>query len=219
MQTNSILIIEDEQSLNNYLKEYMEIYFANVYCAFNGEEGFELYNKYKPDVIITDIHMPKLDGLSLIAKIRENDKDTKIIVLSAFTDKEKLFKAIELQLVTYLVKPIRGNEIKNIILNIKKQIETKNSIRLTPQYSFDIKSLQLFNNQKEVTLTLYEKRFLNLLLQKPNNCISHNDILLFVYDLKETSQNALTSMVKRLRKKIDDDIIVTCFKEGYKINI
>lgn len=219
MQKNSILIIEDEQALNENLEEYMNLHFENVYCAFNGEEGLELYNKYKPDVIITDIHMPKLDGLSLVEKIRKTDKNIKIIILSAFTEKEKLFKAIELQLVTYLVKPFSVKDVEAAISTVKKQIKVKNIHQLSPKYSFNMQTLQLFDQEHEIALTKYEKKFLNLLLQKQNICVSHNDILLYVYDLKESNQNALASMVKRLRKKMDDNIIITCYKEGYKILI
>lgn len=219
MKKHSILIIEDEVVFNQFLQEYMEIYFEKVYSAFDGEEGLELYNKYRPDIIITDIHMPKIDGLDLIAKIRQTDTTTKIIVLSAHTDKEKLFKAIELQLVTYLVKPIKSDELKAIILNIQKLIQNSNIISISKDCSFNLLTKELFVENKNVPLTLNEQNFLVLLLQKPNVCISYNEIHNIVFELNEYSKNSMASLVKRLRKKVYKDIIVSCYDIGYKIVI
>lgn len=217
MNRNSILIVEDDKALNQHLVEYMENYFENIYTAFDGESAYESYLKHEPAVIISDIHLPKSDGLEFITKIRENDDDTKVIILSAHTDKEKLFKAIELNLITYLVKPIKSDELQKAILNAKKQLEKKYIIQISEKYFFDTQTNQLYLNKEEVSLTLQEKKFLSLLLQRKNNSVSYEDISLHVYEFNEFSQNAITSLVKRLRKKLDDEIIKTSFKIGYKI--
>ena len=67
----SILIAEDEQKLLNSMVEYLELFFEKVYTAQDGMTAYEIYEKQKPDIIIADIHMPRLDGLSMIEKIRK----------------------------------------------------------------------------------------------------------------------------------------------------
>ena len=219
MNKNSILIVEDEIKLNQFLCEYMEIYFDVVYSAFNGDDGLEIYKKNKPDVIFTDIQMSKLNGLEFAEKIRENDKDTIIVILSAFTEKEKLFKAIELQLLTYLVKPIKSDELKQTILNIKKQLKSRDIINLSETTEYHLSTSTLVKGNKEIELTLYEKKFLNLLFQRKGICVSYEDISMYVYDLDDFSKDSITSLVKRLRKKLDKNIILNCFNEGYKLQI
>jgi two-component system response regulator VanR len=74
----------------------------------------QLYEKYKPDIIITDIQMPKLNGLEFVKRIRQKDKKTQIIIITAFCDKDYLLKAIELGLVKYLVKPVKKKSLKRL---------------------------------------------------------------------------------------------------------
>ena len=98
----SILIAEDEKELLEPMVEYLELFFTNVYWARDGLSAYEKYLKHKPDIVIADINMPRLDGLSLAKQIRDNDKITKIIIATAHSEQEKLLKAIELNLVKYL---------------------------------------------------------------------------------------------------------------------
>jgi len=102
----SILVAEDETKLLHTMVEYLQLFFTHVYAAENGLRAYELYLEKHPDIIIADIHMPLLDGLSLIKKIRREDRKTKIIITTAHSDKEKLLQAIELNLVKYLIKPV-----------------------------------------------------------------------------------------------------------------
>ena len=122
----SILLAEDEEELREFLKEYLQIFFTKVHTAESGDEAYKLYEDKKPDIIITDINMPSMDGLTLISKIREDDSDTKIIVMSAHSEEEKLLKAIELHLETYLIKPINAEKLKYVLLIINYYILYKN---------------------------------------------------------------------------------------------
>ena len=126
-----ILVAEDEEELREYLVEYLQLFFKYVYSAKCGQEAYKIYLEKKPAIILSDINMPNMDGLSMISLIRERDKKTKIIVMSAYSDKEKLLSAIELNLITYLVKPIKIETLKEIILNTVESINaTSNKIYL-----------------------------------------------------------------------------------------
>ena len=114
----SILIAEDEEKLLHSMVEYLQLFFTYVFAAKDGMHALEIYEKEKPDIIVADIHMPQLDGLSMIEKIRKKDEHTKIIITTAHSDKEKLLQAIELHLVKYLVKPVESSTLKDLLLSL-----------------------------------------------------------------------------------------------------
>lgn len=218
MNNNSILIIEDDETLNQFLYEYMEVHFDVVYTAFDASKAFLLYKEYRPSAIISDINIPKQDGLELIKKIRERDNETIIVILSAYTEKEKLFKAIELNLLTYLTKPVKSDELSQTVTKIKKLLNNTSSVNISESVKYNLSSCKLTVNNKEVDLTLYEKKFLSLLLQNKGKCVSYEDISKEVYDLNSSTKDSIGSLVKRLRKKVGTQVIINCFNEGYKID-
>ena len=219
MNNLSILVVEDEIELQNQLVEYFELYFKKIFTASNGIEAFESYNANKPSIIFTDINMPKQNGLEFVKKIRENDDTTPVVILTAHTDTEYLLTAVELNLVSYLLKPIKMDKLRETIEKILKNIKDNDVINLYDLYSWD-KSLKLlfFNNEK-VNLSKYELLFLELLIQKKNITVSYEEIHYFIYDDTEFSTDAIRSLVKRLRQKTSKDLIKSSYKEGYKIEI
>ena len=99
MKKLKLLYAEDEHTTRkNHIKYINHKFDFEIFEASNGEEAYNLYLEHYPDIILTDITMPKMCGLTLIEKIRENDNTTHIIVLSAHNEEEKLLKAIELNL-------------------------------------------------------------------------------------------------------------------------
>ena len=90
-----VLFVEDEENIRINAITYLRRLFEEVYEAKDANEAFEIIDNKKPHIIITDINMPKTNGLEMIRKIRKNDLYTKIIVLSAYTKTEYLLEAIE----------------------------------------------------------------------------------------------------------------------------
>ncbi len=215
----SVLIAEDEKQLREYFAEYLQIFFKTVYQAACGQEALEVYKTKKPDIIVADINMPNLDGLSMIESIRKNDITTKIIIVTAHSEKEKLLKAIELHLARYLIKPINSDALKELLFTLVQEIENeKRIVFLKEGYRWDKKLKSLQKNGSDIRLTKKEQRLLNLMLNKPNRSISNEDIYYTLYEdqpEKEFSINALTSLIKRLRTKLPDDSITSNYGVGY----
>ena len=116
MKNLSILIAEENVFLREELVDYISTFVDDIYQANNGIEAFDMYQKYKPSIILTDIDMPLLNGLELTEKIREVDENIEIIIISAYTYTEYLLSAIELDLVSYLAKPIQRNKLEDTLL-------------------------------------------------------------------------------------------------------
>ncbi|WP_135555951.1 response regulator transcription factor [Paenibacillus cymbidii] len=101
------IIAEDEMLVRVGLKSLInwnELGLALLSDASNGQEAFDMYNEYKPDIIITDIKMPKMDGIELMKKIRETDRRVRIIILTCLEEFEMIKKAMELEVDGYIVK-------------------------------------------------------------------------------------------------------------------
>jgi DNA-binding response OmpR family regulator len=217
----SILVAEDEIELRESLKEYLEIFFHRVYSASCGNEAYDIYQQKKPNIILTDINMPNLDGLSLISKIRENDNETKIIVMSAHSDQEKLLHAIKLHLETYLIKPIKNDALKKVLIETVALIrDTEKRIYISDTLYWNKDTDILIQNNKEIPLRNKESLLLKLLFSKPNHNFSAKEIFEYLQnnkEKKEFSSNSITSLMKRLRTKIPDGIIHNIYGSGYKI--
>jgi len=217
----SILLAEDESELRELLHEYLQLFFSRVYAAASGDEAYDIYKQKKPDIIITDISMPKLDGLEMISNIRENDKETKIIVMSAHSEQEKLLLAIKLNLESYLIKPIKTETLKTILLDIVKDVREKSHRTYVGENIYwEHETNTLWGNSKEIKLRKMESMLLKLLFSKPNDIFSTKEIFDHLHETKsdkEFSVHAVTSLMKRLRAKLPNEVIHNIYGSGYKV--
>lgn len=119
-QNCTLLIVEDMKSTREEMYKLTRDYFQTVYTAENGEEGLKLFKQHRPTLTLTDIQMPKMDGVKMAKMIKKNYKDSPIVILSAYDDKEYLFHAIETGVTTYLLKPINPELVLEKIYEISK---------------------------------------------------------------------------------------------------
>jgi len=117
---DSLLYVEDEQAIQYELAEFLENFCEKLYIANNGVEGLELFNKHKPKLVLTDIKMPKMDGITLSKEIFKLDPNVHIIFTTAFTDMNYLQEAIEIHADGYIVKPIDLNLLENMLQKVIK---------------------------------------------------------------------------------------------------
>jgi DNA-binding response OmpR family regulator len=215
-----LLYIEDEEFIRENAILFLEEYFEDIYGADNAISALALYHDKKPDIIITDISMPKMSGLELCEKIRQSDSTTPIIITTAHTHTDYLLKAVELQLVKYLVKPIQEEELlKALALCIDKlQNRNSNIIKLTPTHTYDTFNQTLFYHDNIIKLPQQERLFLQLLLKNPAHIYTYSEIENYLFP-EGMSEDALKTLVKNLRKKTEKSLIENHSKIGYKINL
>ena len=219
-----ILFVEDDQVIRENYVTYLKMFFSEVFEAEDGEKAYELYKLKKPDIMIIDINIPKLNGLDLLERIRENDYSTKAIMLTAHSDKSFLLKAVGLKLTRYLVKPVSRKDLKEALkLTIdevlKFNVTTVQKIDLPDDYSWDFQLKELKYHNVIVELTNKEKIFLELLFSHKNRVFTYDEISDYVWGYNDSiTLNGLKNIVKRLRKKLPENTILNIFNEGYKID-
>jgi DNA-binding response OmpR family regulator len=213
-----ILIVEDDVDSNELMTLFFKDYFKSVFSAFDGEKAYSIYLDEDIDVIITDIEMPKLNGIELIKRIRVDDKSIPVFILSSKSDLSLLLEAIPLKLEEYVLKPLNFEKLTKIA-NIYKKKYAKESYEIgyMTNYSFITKSLTY--NDKNISLTNNEISLLELLIYRINSSVSYEDIAFEVYDNDNDniSINSVRILITRLRKKIPSLYIESIPKLGYTL--
>jgi len=226
MDSYTILYAEDEEQTRLNYTNYLNRYFKKVYSVSNGEEALSEYEKHKPDVLLLDINMPKINGLEVAKKIRQKDKVSRIIILTAHLEQDKLLFAAELNLTKYLPKPISRIELKEALNEAISQLqevsEEIDCICLGENIVWDKRSKKLKNDGVDIKLTKYEMLLLELLSSKENKIFSLDEISLHLWndiDDLELDTTKLKDIIKRIRKKLPKNSLENIYGAGYKLNI
>ena len=214
-----ILYVEDEDNIRENAVFYLKRLFDIVFEAKDAFEALEIIEQKNPHIIITDINMPKLNGLELIKNIRKKDSKIAIIVLSAYTKTDYLLEAIELGLVKYLVKPIRHETIYPVLTQCVKKIKNDNSnIKyFSKDCYFDSLNKKLIKDEIDVKLTNKESDLLSLLCENKNQTVFYETIEAVVWNDSFMSEDAIRSVARNLRKKLPRNCLENFSKIGYKI--
>ena len=221
----TLLYAEDEVETRKNYANYLKRYFKEIFVVENGQEALDCYEKNSPNILLLDINMPLINGLELAKKIRLKDKKTRIIILTAHLEQDKLLFAAELNLTKYLPKPISRLKLKEALKEAAsqyKELDFANStISLSENFIWNNNTKKLSRNKEDIKLTKHEILLLELLTSKKNSIFSNDEISLYLWndvsDL-EYSATKLKDIIKRLRKKLPKDTISNIYGAGYKLN-
>lgn len=216
-----ILYSEDDEFTSNNMYEMFNIMFKHVYTAKNGQEALELYNEKAPDIIILDIEMPHMSGIEVAKKIRETNPHVPIVFATAYTETRYFLQAVELNITTYLIKPINMVDLQEALKKCKKKLtyEKNTVINITEEINYNIEEHSLYVKEEHIHLTKNEMLFLEYMLKYPNQVISYEEFENNIwYDIGMTG-GAIRSLVRDLRKYIGKDTIKNISGVGYKLII
>ena len=204
-----VLYVEDDDVARENGVEYLENFFDKVFEASNAVKALQLYEQYKPQIIITDIQMPKINGLEFIKQIRQKDKKTQVIVITAFCNQEYLLKAIELQLVKYLIKPVNEKDFEEALLLCIKSLEEdiSNIVKFDETSYFDTFNKTLVIENELIKLRAKEILFLELLIKNKNRYVTYEEIESYVWFDSVMTKDALKTLVKNVKTKLQKDMI------------
>lgn len=222
----NLLIVEDHKDTLNSMYDFFKFIFNKVYLAEDGLEALEIYNNNSIDVIVSDINLPKLNGLDLIKEIRKDNLSIPIIIVSAQFNTDVLFKASNSNIQAYLRKPIMIDEIKKALKTITDyrnlNIENKkqNLTKINNSIYFNKHNHYILVDNIKIELTKKECELLSLLLMNKNQIVYYQKIEqeLWLNHGNSMSEYSLRTLIKKIRKKLKYEVLENIPKVGYKIN-
>lgn len=225
LESMRFLYVEDDVETQLNLRMLLEDEVGEFFSAYNGHEGLGIYEKEKPDIILTDIRMPHQDGLSMAREIKKRDKNQIILVATAFDDKETLIETINVKVDGFVAKPIDFDKLLELLEEKTKEIEAghekENIVKLEKDYYWDKQTKILVYQGENIRLTKKERDLLSLLFSAPfDTAFTYEEMFLALWgDSSMMKHDSLKTIVKQLRKKLPQNIIKNVFGIGYAIGI
>ncbi len=148
-EEHKLLFIEDNEGLRHNVQQLVQKFFQETYMARDGIEGIALFKKHQPQIVITDINLPRMNGLQLAEQVRSLNPRAKVIIMSAYDDKEYLFEAIRNNVFRYISKPAKVAKIIDVLY------ETKSALKAEEERSFFQNQLEeIFHYQNHLVVML-----------------------------------------------------------------
>lgn len=214
-----LLLVEDDPNLRYVVQCGLEDIIGGyeVQTAANGEEGLKVWETFRPDIIISDIDMPVMDGFEMVRRIRETDADTPILFASALTSPKDVKHGYELGVNNYVKKPFIADELDAHMKAVLKMTQgthtrTETGFCKFGSYTLDTEHGTLRNDStgQRQTLTATETKLLQILAQNKNETVRREAILSRCWNTEDDyfASRSLDVFVSKLRKlfEADDDI-------------
>ena len=201
-----ILIAEDEKSLNRIIAKQLKAAGYSVDCVFNGEDAYDLVSMTDYDAAVFDVMMPKIDGFSLLRKIRNEGNNLPVLFLTARDSIEDRVEGLDIGADDYLVKPFAFEElIARIRVLIRKNSVSNSNIITVADLTVDISSRKVARGGKDILLSAKEYELLQYLAVNNGIVLSREKIEdhIWNYDY-EGGTNVVDVYIRYLRKKIDE---------------
>lgn len=224
-----VLLVEDETTLALIIKDTLEGQGFRIALAGDGEEGLQRFFREKPDVVVADVMMPRMDGFEMVRRIRRSDAETPVLFLTARSAINDVVEGFELGANDYLKKPFGMQEL---IVRIRalagrgvgtKRVSPPNEVFEIGSYLFTPRTQRLLHQGTVAELSHRESEILRRLCEHPDQVVDMRDILLELWgDDSFFNQRSLHVFITKLRHKLAKDKgvrIVNVRGIGYKLII
>ncbi|GKQ43056.1 DNA-binding response regulator [Companilactobacillus sp. RD055328] len=213
-----ILIVDDEISIATLLEYNLQQAEYETVVVHNGQDAFAKYQEEHFDVVILDLMLPKIDGITLAKKIRKLDNEIAILMLTALGTKQDVIKGLNSGADDYVVKPFSPEEI---IARVGALVRRKSDIVTKSMFEVVGNKVQLPNGE-EKELTKKENELLNYFIHNRQQVLSREQIMDNVWPLDDNSGRVVDMQIRHLREKIEEDpknpqYLVTVRGFGYKL--
>ena len=221
----TLLYVEDDLDILHDITFLLKNYFSEIFTAVDGKDALKKYRDKKPSIVLLDINIPKISGIDVAKKIREEDEITPILFLTAYSDSQNLISAINLGSSSYIVKPFDIDELKEAITKTLTKRNKSSKIELAFNFTWDIHNNSLLYNNRELLLTKKEIQLLNILEKDRYRFFSACEIAkkLSMYNSKDNKCNNSVQLLSRFKKKIlttfdvKESFIANVYGMGYKL--
>ena len=214
-----VLIVEDDQDLGQQLEDALKDTGYAVDRATDGEEGHFLGDTEPYDVVILDLGLPLIDGVSVLQKWRAAEKDFPVLILTARDQWSEKVQGFDAGADDYLTKPFHTEELlARLRALVRRAAGHTTDIIEIGELSVDNRSARAFVDGKPVKLTSHEFRLLSYMAMHKGRVISRTELVEHIYDQDfDRDSNTIEVFVGRLRKKIGTDRIETVRGLGYRL--
>jgi len=218
-----ILLVDDEKDILEFLKYNLEKEGYNVLTADNGKKALEIAKRVLPELIILDVMMPDMDGISTCIEIKKYPKLNKalILFLTARSEEYSELAGFDAGADDYVTKPIKPKllirRIKALLKRNKKN-DTRNNIKISDLEIEKERHLLLYKGQ-EIYLARKEFNLLYYLMTVPGKVFTRQEILSEIWGDAFINDRTIDVHIRRIREKIGDHFIKTIKGVGYKLNI
>lgn len=219
---NHILCLDDDDKIRGLITKYLQTKNFLVTQAKNTHEASKMLKFYSFNLMILDIMMPEVDGITFLKNYRESNQTMPILMLSAIQDTESKIKTFNLGCDDYLVKPFEPEEL---LLRINRLISPRTSKKhrkkvMFGEFEFDFDLGELKKKNRTINLTSNELIILNFMCNNLNKTLARDDL---IKQLQNTNQSrTIDVVITRLRKKIENDdkssFLKTVRGIGYMLN-
>lgn len=217
----TVLCVDDEKEFLDYLSSILKLYFSEVHAVLSVKEAYEVIEEHPIDIIITDLYMPKTNGIDFIKKIRSERSTISVIFLTACFEKDFLHAAVSLGLDAYLRKPVT---LENLFATLQQTVEhiehrSSKTYALKGGVSFDLIDEVVYatSSRKIIDVTKKELELLCLLVKNEHNVLSKSVIESYLWECESVAESSVKTLIKKLRDKIGEDAIATHSTVGYSI--
>ena len=221
-----ILICEDERSILNIERAYLEKEGYEVTTSTNGKEGLALFRKVQPDLVVLDLMLPGLSGEDFLKEIRRETK-TPVIIVSAKTDVSNRIGNLREGADDYMTKPFSARELVERVKAILRRVSTSEEsstalLSSDGRVEMDLESMRTYKDREEIHLTKNEFLILQTLLSHPKKIFTRDEIIEVTFGMDyEAYDRAIDTHIKNIRQKIEDDpknpeYIQTVYGVGYR---
>jgi DNA-binding response OmpR family regulator len=222
--THKILVIDDEREIVKLVRAYLERAGFRVVTASDGQEGLTVFRHEKPDLVVLDLSLPRIDGLDVCRTIRR-ESDTPVIMLTARVEEQDRLIGLELGADDYIVKPFSPREVAARVRAVLRRVSPAPSTPETitaADVTLDLTRHTASVAGRPVDLTPTEFALLRAMIGQPGRAFSRMELLDAVQgEAYEGYERTIDTHIKNLRSKIEPDQkspvhIITVYGVGYK---
>jgi DNA-binding response OmpR family regulator len=214
-----ILLLEDEVMLNESIQEFLESEGHSVDTYFDGLKAFDDLKSKSYDLLILDINVPGLDGLTFLERLHELKIHAPTIYISALVDIEDISRAYNLGCYDYLKKPFHLKELALRLDRIKLSNEVPRvHLRLSKNYSYDQEHNTLIFQGESQVLTKRQSQIIDLLARNRGRVVDFEQFSLYVWDENIVDNATIRAEINRLKKSLHEDVIINVRGMGYMID-
>lgn len=199
-----LLFVEDEKELSNAICTVLKDKGYDVTPSYDGEDAYNQIRSNSFDLIVLDIMLPKLNGLDLLEKIRNEKNHTPVIMLTALADEVTKVKGLDLGADDYITKPFSTNELIARIRAILRRTEKEESEVLSyGDLSLNLQNYDLYTPSKRIRVSSKEYNIIKLFLENPDKILSKSEIVSAIWNKdEELESNSVEVYLSFIRRKL-----------------